>query len=206
MTSTAVVSTESLAEFFRTNLKEASARQHLALAEPTQAYLVRLLSGFARTEALFRPDADGRPRPPLLARLLADALSKPSAVEREGELRHLGDVALFLAGFLAHGFARKLVDVDYCAAMGGHAYGTLADAAGSARLKAIRPVFGELAAKFVAVADALGDIADQARPPNPDDLMRYYEIWAKTGSARARAKLIDCGITPVAGGCPRARH
>jgi hypothetical protein len=58
--------------------------------------------------------------------MLSDALEAPSAVERERGLQRLGDVSLFIAGFFAHSFARKLIDIDYHIAMGGRAYGTLA--------------------------------------------------------------------------------
>ena len=41
--------------------------------------------------------------------------------------QRLGDVSLFIAGFFARSFARKLIDVDYHIAMGGNAYSSLAD-------------------------------------------------------------------------------
>ena len=47
--------------------------------------------------------------------------------ERNRALQRLGDVSLFIAGFFAGSFARKLVDIDYHIAMGGRAYGSLAD-------------------------------------------------------------------------------
>ena len=50
----------------------------------------------------------------------------PTVAERERGLQRLGDVSLFVAGFFAHSFARKLIDIDYHIAMGGQAYGTLA--------------------------------------------------------------------------------
>ena len=58
--------------------------------------------------------------------MLSDALEAPTAQERERGLQRLGDVSLFMAGFFAHSFARKLIDIDYHIAMGGRAYGTLA--------------------------------------------------------------------------------
>ena len=54
-----------------------------------------------------------------------------------------------VAGFFAQSFARKLIDIDYHIAMGGRAYGTLADnLRGSIRGQAFAAVFLELAQKF----------------------------------------------------------
>jgi len=201
----AVLAVSNLTEFFRDQLQDATDRRHLKLGPHTQCYLVNLLAGYARTEALFEHDGKSL-RTPMLAALLTRALSSATSAERERTLKRLADVALFWAGFYAHGFARRLVDVDYYVTMGGNAYESLADNAGTPGLTPIRPVFAELGAKFVAVVDALNELADQARPAHPDDLMRYYEIWQKTGSRRAHDKLVGFGISPVRAGSPRARH
>lgn len=194
-----LVSVHSLPEYFREHLREATPRHDLSLSDPTECYLVNLLDRYARTEALFEADADGALKAPLLAALFSRALASGSAAERDRALQRLGDVALFWAGFFAHGFAAKLIDVDYYVAMGHRAYGSLADHAATRPYAPIRPVFAELAAKFVAVVDLLNELADQARPASTADLMRYYEIWQKTGSRRARAKLGEWGVCPVRG-------
>ena len=205
MDAPAVVAVSSLNEFFRDHLRNAAGRQQLTLADDTECYLVNLLASYARTDVLFDNDG-GALRTPLLAALLSRALASTSGAQRERGLQRLGDVALFWAGFFAHGFARRLVDVDYYIAMGGHAYESLADGAGTPGLTPIRPVFAELAAKFVDVVDALSDLAEQSRPASTDDPLRFYEIWQKTGSRRAHDKLVSFGIVPVRGGSPHARH
>ena len=141
-----------------------------------------------------------------LAALLAQALASSRPQEQERHLQRLGDVALFTAGFFAHGFARKLVDIDYHIAMGGRAYESLGCTARSTGLRPVRPVFVELAEKFVAVVDALNELAESSRPASPDDLLRFYEIWLKTGSRRAHDKLVAMGLDPVTTGDPRRSH
>ena len=205
MDAPAVVTVSNLSEFFREHLRDAAGRQHLTLGGHTECYLVNLLASYSRTDVLFDNEG-GALRTPLLAALLSRALSSSSGAERERRLQRLGDVALFWAGFFAHGFARRLVDVDYYVAMGGHAYESLADRAATPGLTSIRPVFAELAAKFVAVVDALNELAEQSRPASADDPLRYYEIWQKTGSQRAHDKLRSFGIVPVRGGSPHCRH
>jgi hypothetical protein len=138
--------------------------------------------------------------------MLADAVQAATPAERERALQRLGDVSLFVAGFLPHGFARKLVDVDYHIAMGGRAYGSLADGARHSPLGRVRGVFAELARKFRDLVDALNEIAESARPPSHDDLLRLYEIWAKTGSPRAEGRLRALGVEPVAQARVRWSH
>ncbi len=187
----------SLAEFFRESLRQAMQRQHFGVADHTEHYLVSLLTLFARSEALFETTDDGlRLRP--LALLLADAVAAPDVARRERALQRLGDVSLFIAGFFAHSFARRLVDVDYHIAMGGRAYGSLSDMSrNTARGRALAQVFGELALKFQRLVDALNEVADQARSPSDAETLRLYEIWLKTGSPRARRRLAELGVAPV---------
>jgi hypothetical protein len=188
-----VLQVSSLTEFFREALQGAAASQRLTLNGQTEHYVVNVLTTFSRAEALFA-GAEGRRMKPL-AHMLNDAVEAPSPGERQRALQRLGDVSLFVAGFFSHGFARKLVDVDYHIAMGGRAYGSLASSAGPAR--ASRGVFAELAGKFGELVDALNEIADGARLPGEESLLRMYELWVKTGSKRAAARLRAIKIEPV---------
>jgi hypothetical protein len=186
----------SLEEFFRDALHGAAGKQKLALDDHTERYVVNVLTTFSRADALYEQTPDG-PRLKPLAFMLADAFEARTPAERERALQRLGDVSLFVAGFFSHGFARKLVDVDYHIAMGGRAYGSLADGARTTALGRARGVFAELARKFRELVDALNEIADAARPPSHDDLLRLYEVWMKTGSRRAEGRLRALGVEPI---------
>jgi len=201
-----VLQVASLEEFFRDELHGAAEKQHLALDGHTEHYVVKLLTTFSRADAFFETTAGG-PRLKPLALMLAEALGAPTLAERQHALQRLGDVSLFIAGFLPQSFARKLVDVDYHIAMGGRAYGTLADSArGAARGGCIGRVFAELATKFRELVDALNEIAEAARPPDHDQLMRLYEMWIKTGSPRAAGRLRALGVEPAAAARVRWSH
>ena len=194
-----VLTVASLREYFHDALQKALAHQHVAVEDQTEHYVVNLLTIFARSEQLFEQTPDGvRLRP--LVQMLSDALEAPTALERERRLQHLGDVSLFIAGFFAHGFARKLIDIDYHIAMGGRAYGTLSYGLAHGRRQVLSRVFGELAAKFQPIVDALGEISDTARRYSQADVLRLYEIWLKTGSVRAHGLLRRLGVeaAPVA--------
>ncbi|MGH8230805.1 MAG: hypothetical protein ACRESY_03175 [Steroidobacteraceae bacterium] len=198
-TNVGVLAVSSLREYFHDALLGALAHQHVAVEDQTEHYVVNLLTLFARSEHLYEYRADGVRLPPLV-QMLSDALEAPTAQQREQGLQRLGDVSLFIAGFFAHSFARKLIDIDYHIAMGGRAYETLASGLARGRRQVMGRVFGELAAKFLPLVDALGEISDGSRRYSQADVLRLYEIWLKTGSRRARGLLRQLGIeaTPVA--------
>ncbi len=201
-----VLQVSSLEEFFRDALHGAAEKQKLALDDHTEHYVVNVLTSFSRADAFFEQTPSG-PRLKPLALMLAEAAAARTLAERQHALQRLGDVSLFVAGFFAHGFARKLVDVDYHIAMGGRAYGSLADTARAApRGRSIAGVFNELALKFRELVDALNEIADSARAPCHDDLMRLYELWIKTGSQRAAGRLRALGLEPAASARVRWSH
>jgi hypothetical protein len=196
-TAGATLDVRNLREFFRDSLHDALVRQRASVADHTEAYVVNLLTMFSRTEALFEPTPMG-PRLRPLALMLAEAVEAPTAEHRSRSLQRLGDVSLFVAGFFSQGFARRLVDVDYHIAMGGRAYGTLAETCReSMRGKALSAVFGELAAKFQRFVDALNDVSEMSHKHDHRDVMRQYEIWLKTGSPRAAGILRGLGVDPV---------
>jgi hypothetical protein len=197
MTDDGVVSpVNNLTEFFRDALDEALVHQHVSLEAHTAHYVVSLLTLYARTEVSHGDTRPGQ-RWVSLADLLAQAADASTPLERAAVLQRLGDVSLFVAGFFAHGFERRLIDVDYHVAMGGRAYGTLAVAPVSGPRRALCSVFGELARKFQSVVDAIGEISDSARVWSSKDILRLYELWLKTGSRRAQGLLQQLGVQPV---------
>jgi hypothetical protein len=161
---------------------------------------------FSRAEALYEPTPEGlRIRP--LAHMLADALDAPTALARQRSLQRLGDVSLFVAGFFARSFARKLIDIDYHIAMGGNAYSSLADTMQrSAAGRTFGGVYAELAQKFQRLVDALNEVSEMSYRHTDADVLRLYEIWIKTGSRRAHGLLQRLGVEPVRHDGSRSEH
>jgi hypothetical protein len=175
------------AEYFKELVESALARQHLQAGDLTEFYLVNLLCQFVRPDAANRFAGDGEP----LAFQLGRAL-KTGGSEQRARLRSLGDFSLFMSGFFPDSFNRGTVDVDYYVSMGEYAYGSL-----SRRDEdAFAEVFGELARNFVGFMDVLGDVSERTAVTSSSDLLRLYEKWMRTGSARDGQKLIDRGILP----------
>jgi hypothetical protein len=188
------VAVSSLREFFHESVQRALRKQHVDVEDQTEHYVVNVLTTFARSEDLYERTPEGiRLRP--LAHMLADAADARTKEQRHTSLRRMGDVSLFIAGFFAQSFARKLIDIDYHIAMGGRAYSTLAD---TTRGQAMAKLFTELACKFQRLVDVLQDVAEMAHVHNDQDVLRLYEIWIKTGSPRAFALLKQLGVAPIA--------
>jgi hypothetical protein len=206
MSAGSLVAVSSLREFFRDAFHAASAKQRLDIDEQAEQYVVNLLTMFSRADALYEKTPDGlRIRP--LAHMLADALDAPTAGERQRALQRLGDVSLFVAGFFARSFARKLIDIDYHIAMGGNAYSSLADTLQrSLSGRSVASVYCQLAQKFQPLVDALNDISEMSYQHTDADILRLYEQWMKTGSPRAHGLLSKLGVQPVRQGGYRREH
>jgi len=197
MSAGSLVAVSSLREFFRDAFHAASEHQRLDIDESAEQYVVNLLTMFSRADALYEKTSEGlRIRP--LAHMLADALDAPSAAARQRGLQRLGDVSLFVAGFFARSFARKLIDIDYHIAMGGNAYSSLADTMQrSTSSRGIAAIYAQLAQKFQRLVDALNEVSEMSYRHSDADILRLYEIWMKTGSPRAHGLLNKLGVQPV---------
>jgi hypothetical protein len=178
---------ESAVEYFKELVEGALAHQRIAAGELTSFYVVNLLTGF-----LQRPAYDDDT--PMAVRL-AEAVNAAGAKQRDS-LKQIGDLSLFMSGFFADSFQRKLVDVDYYANIGGTAYATLS----RYEADAFSSVFAELADNFVRFADVLSEVSERASCASNADLLRLYERWLKTGSRRCGQLLLERGVVPSLSG------
>jgi hypothetical protein len=183
----ALVHDETPVEFFRDLVESALHHQHLSASEGTSFYLVNLLAGFVRGER----SASGGEEP--LGVRFVKALQEAGARQRD-ELRRVGDRSLFISGFFADSLSRSLVDVDYYIQLGEHAYGSLARQADGT----YGDVFDELAWKFPAFVDVLGEVSERTAMASNADLLRLYEKWLRTRSRRSGDLLAARGIVPNA--------
>jgi hypothetical protein len=183
----------SLEVFFQDAIDQALREQGVAATSLTEHYLVRLLATYAH-----HPIDEDQP----LALKLMQALEADPR-ERRQRLREVGDTSLFVSGFWTESFARRTVDVEYYIGLGGSAYGELAKA-GTNGVWARDP-YGEayeaLAENFARFVKVLMVVSRRFMPAaSPQDLLRLYERWLKTGSTWAARKLAAAGVVPQRGG------
>lgn len=174
-------------EYFKELVESALVRQHLQTGDLTEYYLVNLLCQYIRLDS--RGDAAEHTEP--LAFRLARALES-GGLEQRARLRNLGDFSLFMSGFFAESFKRRSIDVDYYKSMGEYAYGSLSKSDDDA----FAEVFAELASRFVGYMDVLADISERTALSNTTDVLRLYEKWLRTGSARDGRRLVERGVLP----------
>jgi hypothetical protein len=206
MSAGSLVAVTSLREFFRDAFHQASEHQRLDIDEQAEQYVVNLLTMFSRADALYEKTPEGLRIKPL-AHMLVEALEAPTAIARQRSLQRLGDVSLFVAGFFARSFARKMIDIDYHIAMGGNAYSSLADTLQrSLSGRCVAAIYAQLAQKFQRLVDALNEVSEMSYRHTDADILRLYEIWMKTGSPRAHGLLNQLGVQPVKQGGFRREH
>jgi hypothetical protein len=177
---------ESPAEYFRELVESAIQHQHLAANAHTSFYLVNLLTGFVHFDRSTAAKGDE----PLGVRF-AKALQSGGSRQRDG-LREVGDHSLFISGFFSDSLNRSLVDIDYYIQLGEYAYASLARHGDNT----FGEVFDELAAKFAAFVDVLGEVSERTALTSNSDLLRLYEKWLRTRSRRSGDLLAARGIVP----------
>jgi hypothetical protein len=200
-----VLPVANLREFFKDALHGALEKRQLSVEDQTEHYVVNLLTLFSRSEALYDTTSEGTRLKPLVV-MLSEALEARSTGDRNRGLQRLGDVSLFIAGFFAQSFARKLIDIDYHIAMGGRAYASLADTMSRGKSRVLGQVFNELSQNFQPMVDALNEVSETSYSHSDKDILRLYEIWLKTGSRRSYDILKRLGVEPTATGGTTFAH
>lgn len=152
------------------------------------AYLIELLD-----ERVRQPDA---PEPcEALAEMLL-AAQQDRGAERIRRMRGLGDRALFAAGFFGDSLARSVVDIDYYRVIGCSAYDDVAAVLAGHRSGPWPYLYAELATHFGEFVDVLAEVGDRSRNERPENLLRLYERYLRTGSPRDRDRLVCIGHLP----------
>lgn len=188
-----IVTSGDVSGFFREAVDDALKERRVDASDGARQYLADMLAGRY---------GQGVPRDTLdkpVTLLLDEALHAP-ATERLERLRDVGDGTLALSGLYRDHLERRGVDTRYVGSVGKTAYGTAAGLLARGDGLVTLDLFGELAAKFDRLAEALRHVADlifAAPGSGPDAILRVYERWLKTGSVRLERALISEGLLPM---------
>ena len=194
MAEASILSSESIHGFFKDLLARAIENQRARVQPFTELYLVNLLAEYLMSEALYVQGEDGSWQQKPLAFLLKEALEEPGPA-RVQMLRRLGDTSLFVSGFFPDSLSRRsnLVDVDYYIAMGGRAYDAVGMVA-ARHARSEKTLWDELSEKFRLLVDLLNEVSERTLASTNAGLVRLYERWMKTGSARLATTLSAHGV------------
>lgn len=181
-------------EYFQTVVQEACDERKFKTFPLAKGYLADLLQFYVPSSNLFDDvDSSGRRTRETLAETFLKAQNSDPAVRVE-LLKKLADRSLYISGFFSDSLQRKVVDVDYYIDMGGMAYGALAS---SVREDTTAKLYSELAHRFFDFVEILMHISTRSSAQSEENLMRLFEIYAKTGSEVAREKLMERGLIAV---------
>lgn len=170
--------------FFHERLMSALQRRGVAAAAETELYLLDLLIRGTQF-VLATPDQ------PLVHRLAAAlAVDEPRA--RRERLREAGDSALYTAGFFGEHVQSRGMSVRYYAEMGGRAYRGASDLPGPH----VR-TFRELAGGFTGFTEVLDEVRESTQLRTPQDIVRLYDRWKRTGNPRLAERLQEEGVFPT---------
>jgi hypothetical protein len=170
----------SVEAFFHEVVVDALASLRVETSEYTEFYLVGLLGEFTRARISDEP----------LAFKLAET-PRQSPEARIRALKEVGDTSLYVTGFFAESFDRRLIDADYYMGLGEAAYRQLATQLAAS--DAFGTVYEELAAKFPRFVDVLKEIRTHVSVAG-SDVVKLYEEWARTRSEWIERRLRALGF------------
>lgn len=186
-----IVAATCVRDFFEEAVTAALRQHQVEAGEPVRAYVVDLLCDYTAL-----PDRSPMDQP--LALLMARS-ERALPAKRVGQLKEVGDRALYIAGFFSESLARRDLDIGYYSTIGGTAYRRLsALLEPRRRTSRVAEVYAELARLFEDLVAVLSLVRDHGR--GHLDLARAFELFARTGSAAAARRLRQEGLLPLRGG------
>jgi hypothetical protein len=168
-----------LESFFFEEIEQAQERSGRSLPHDVEAYVVSLLSRYAR-----RTEAAGRASQPLALDYLKAKSEQGSS--RAHALRHVGDRALYISGVVPRSLDRTPVNVRYVKGIGEAAYREVADYGPLAVLGLLAEMFGD-------VAEVIGDVVELGTR-DEHDLLGLYGRWRQHGDPRDARRLVRAGV------------
>ncbi|MBL4686647.1 MAG: hypothetical protein JKY37_18770 [Nannocystaceae bacterium] len=180
MDQAAALDHQTLESYFFGEIEQLAERNGHALPENVEAYIVGLLTRYAR-----RPQAAGRKSRPIALEYMR-ARGETGAA-RAHALRGVGDRALYISGVAPRSLHRAPVSVKYFQGIGAAAYREVASNDGPLA------VLGEVAERFEAVAEVIGDVVELGAEKTPD-LLAIYERWRKLHDPRDARRLVAAGV------------
>ncbi len=176
-----------LKAFFHETLTRALSTRKVEVPEPTEFYLVGLLSTLNNVSQS-------------LVELSFAMQGDDSA--RLTRLRSVGDQALSVSGLFDAQLERRGISRSYLNDLGSRAYrgaGVLARKSRDLGERSRADVFDDLGGHFRTYAQLLEDVREATALGTPDDVLALYERFQKTRSPALAERLLGHGVMPIRG-------
>lgn len=166
-------------------VKEAEAQNHIQLDEELESYLVFLLMRYTE-----KPDIAGK----VMALEYLRGM-QVGGMQRQGQLRDVGDQCLLYCGLFPQRAERRRVRISYYVDLGRSAYHCVAGVS----QKAMASMYAHLSERFIELMDTLQAMRSiHRREKEMLDPIRAFELLNDCGSQRARRILATTTrATPV---------
>ncbi|MEO0326320.1 MAG: hypothetical protein AAF447_25450 [Myxococcota bacterium] len=167
--------------YFRERLVAATARHTTTLPPDVEAHLVSLLARGAPEDSTH----------PTLVHQLHAAAGAAGPHARRAAFEATGDRALYVVGFQGPHLARKGISPRYYASVGGRAYRQASGYGGAGRVTLRR--LGEGFARWARLLDT---VREETALRTPQDIVRLYDRYRRTGSSVLAERLREVGVYP----------
>jgi hypothetical protein len=184
-------------QHFTEVVREACENRQINAQPEAHIYLVGLLQFYLDSRNLHRPiQEDGSEKPPdTFAEMYLQAMNSEPGRQRE-LMRTVADRSLYLTGFFADSFHRKIVDIDYYVDIGSAAYSNLYRLT-KKEDSALSTVFKTFSQRFIDFVEVLNYISEKSLVQADQNVLRLYDRYLRTGSELAREKLNELGVVTV---------
>ncbi len=182
-------------EHFTEVVKEACQQRQVKTQPQNEVYLVQLLKFYLDSKNLHQPlEQDTTEKPPdTFAEMYLQAMNSETTKKKE-LMRTVADRALYLTGFFADSFQRKIVDIDYYVEIGSAAYSNLSSLT---KEDTMSKVFKNFSHRFQDYVEVLNYISEKSLVQADQNILRLYDRYLRTGSDLAREKLVELGVVTL---------
>lgn len=156
----------------------------------SKLYLSDLLNSFVHVDSLFRKNEDGKIESKMLSEQFFESQAWDAAT-RIQKLKKLAETTLYISGFFASSFNKKLVNQSYYIQIGTMVYANLSS---EVETKSKADLYMHLAKHFLKYADLLTEVSQKANIQKSGDVLEIFSRYLDNGSEWAEKLLIQNGI------------
>lgn len=175
-------------DFFSELIEDAAkTANHTHFHPLSYSYLSELLVDFLHVEKLFGSEGGG-------SKMMAEQWFESQSCDLNTKivkLKRLGDTSLYVAGFFASSFKRKVISQSYYIQMGEMSFESLAKIVGEPEFE---NVYNHFSSYFVSYVDILTEVSQRVNIQKSGDILDIFERYLDSGSKWAEKQLIAEGV------------
>ncbi|MCO5112745.1 MAG: hypothetical protein M9899_01070 [Bdellovibrionaceae bacterium] len=151
------------------------------------SYLSELLVDFLHVEKLYGAEGSG-------SKMMAEQWFESQACDLNAKivrLKRLGDTSLYVAGFFASSFKRKVINQSYYIQMGEMSFQSLSKIVSEPEFE---NVYSHFSSHFPSYVDILTEVSQKVNIQKSGDILNLFERYIDSGSKWAEKQLLSEGI------------